>query len=380
MIDDSHFIHWKPDIFASIFQPSLHKITPLPDQIEASRIVLEYFNGFNQAVPIWHQATFMSLFEAHDHNGYQRQDSGWWASLNIILALGHRILSMRTSNSIEEDPKAWMYLHNAVAVLPELILRNKDLLSVQALLGIAVFLQGTSSPHPAFSLVATTIRQAHSLELHRESPHFDEEAEQRLRVFWTGYFLDKDISLRTGQPPVQDDLNMDVRLPSPYPIDDAGTLALTDGSTVINIFRLRVELSIIQSRIYQDLYSVRGLKRSDAEKESFVAQLDADLQQWKLSVPYKFWPENMHTQLSLPSVLHMAILYSTFFNTLVMLHCKAPGYGLNISCMTSFTGSSRPLSTSEDASLSAARSILRLMHLFPRGDYACIWYVSHLAW
>jgi hypothetical protein len=36
----------------------------------------------------------------------------------------------------EEDEKAWQYLKNAMSVMVELTMRNTDLLSVQALLGI----------------------------------------------------------------------------------------------------------------------------------------------------------------------------------------------------------------------------------------------------
>jgi hypothetical protein len=36
----------------------------------------------------------------------------------------------------EEDKKAWLYLKNAMGVLTELTMRNTDLLSVQALLGM----------------------------------------------------------------------------------------------------------------------------------------------------------------------------------------------------------------------------------------------------
>jgi hypothetical protein len=36
----------------------------------------------------------------------------------------------------EEDEKAWQYLKNAMSVMVELTMRNTDLLSVQALLGV----------------------------------------------------------------------------------------------------------------------------------------------------------------------------------------------------------------------------------------------------
>ena len=374
VLDDTHFVYWQPEVFSKVFKPSVQNLSPLPTDKEAFSIVEEYFEGFNHAFPIYHRASFLKLLQEHDMNKDQRSSSGWWASLNIVLALGHRIRSMRTANALEEDPKAWKYLQNALEVLPELTLRNRDLLSVQAMLGIAVFLQGTSSPYPTHSLVATTIRQMHSLGLHQDSLDSSEDAEQRRRVFWIGYLLDKDSSLRTGQPLVQHDHDMDVRLPDPFPADNIGILIGNSG-TSINIFRLRVELSIIQGQVYQDLYSIQGMKRSDAEKRNIVAKLNNELQRLKATIPQDFHPESMYLNLSAPSTLHMAILYSNFFNTLSMVHCKTPGYNLNLDRMISHTAASTPLLESEEIALSAARSILKLMRLFQHGNYASVWYI-----
>jgi hypothetical protein len=40
----------------------------------------------------------------------------------------------------EEDEKAWQYLKNAMSVMVELTMRNTDLLSVQALLGVVSYI------------------------------------------------------------------------------------------------------------------------------------------------------------------------------------------------------------------------------------------------
>lgn len=85
--------------------------------------------------PLFHEATFMVLVEKH----YSRdpyEGSGWWASLNVALALAHRLRVMSNLVPAEEDLKAWGYLKNALAVLAELTIRNTDLLSIQALLGM----------------------------------------------------------------------------------------------------------------------------------------------------------------------------------------------------------------------------------------------------
>ena len=62
----------------------------------------------------------------------------------------------------------------------------------------ALFLQGTPNPQPAFFLVAAAIRLSHSIGLHKRGSGFGlnpVEAEQRKRVFWIAYCLDKEYAL-----------------------------------------------------------------------------------------------------------------------------------------------------------------------------------------
>lgn len=64
------------------------------------------------------------------------EGSGWWASINVVLAIAHRLRVMSNLVPQEEDKKGWLYLKNSMGVLTELTMRNTDLLSVQALLGM----------------------------------------------------------------------------------------------------------------------------------------------------------------------------------------------------------------------------------------------------
>ena len=59
----------------------------------------------------------------------------------------------------------------------------------------ALFLMGTPNPQPSFFLVAAAVRLAHAIGLHKRGTAFNLnpiEAEQRKRVFWIAYLLDKE--------------------------------------------------------------------------------------------------------------------------------------------------------------------------------------------
>lgn len=59
-----------------------------------------------------------------------------------------------------------------------------------------MFLMGTPNPQPSFFLVAAALRLAHSLGLHKKGSTFSgldkAEIEQRQRVYWIAYMLDKE--------------------------------------------------------------------------------------------------------------------------------------------------------------------------------------------
>lgn len=56
-------------------------------------------------------------------------------------------------------------------------------------------MQGTPNPQPSFFFVAAAIRLSHSIGLHKRGSDFklnEVENEQRKRVFWIAYMLDKE--------------------------------------------------------------------------------------------------------------------------------------------------------------------------------------------
>jgi hypothetical protein len=132
-IDDNKWMYWKPEIFSDIFARRVFK--PLPSKEEALSLFRDFFDNFNCMFPLFHEPTFMHLVEKqYSRDPYE--GSGWWASINVVLAISHRLRVMSNLVPQEEDKKAWLYLKNAMGVLTELTMRNTDLLSVQALLGM----------------------------------------------------------------------------------------------------------------------------------------------------------------------------------------------------------------------------------------------------
>ncbi|RYP64356.1 hypothetical protein DL771_008801 [Monosporascus sp. 5C6A] len=319
-IDDHRWNNWKPEVFGDLFRRPIFR--PLPSKPEAMSLLKDYFDNFNCMFPLFHQPTFMHLVE-RQYSADPYQGSGWWASLNCVLAIAYRLRVMSNLVPQEEDEKAWAHVKNALGVFAELTMRNTDLLSVQALLAIALFMQGTPNQQPSFVLVSAAIRLSHSIGLHKRGTGFNLnpiEIEQRKRVFWIAYMLDKDLSLRSGRPPAQDDDDMNVDLPDPDPTDNIGNIPLADGKGKMNLFRAMCELTTIESRVYRRLYSTKATKLSDGELLQIIGELDKELEDWKDSIPIDFRPEHEIKASHTPLILHVVMLHFSYYNALTTIH------------------------------------------------------------
>ncbi|KIW17153.1 hypothetical protein PV08_04344 [Exophiala spinifera] len=382
--EDNKWMYWKPEVFGDIFVRRVFK--PLPPKEEALSLFKDFFENFNCMFPLFHEPTFMHLVEKQ-YSKEPYEGSGWWASINVALAIAYRIRVMSNVVPQEDDQKAWLYLKNAMGVITELTMRNTDLLSVQALLGMALFLQGTPNPQPSFFLISAAIRCSHTIGLHKRGSHFNLnpiEAEQRKRVFWIAYLLDKDSCLRAGRPPAQDDDDMNVDLPSEDPPDNIGNVPLADGKGKVNLFRLMCEFAIISSKVYRQLYSVQASKQSDGELLNTIGELDRALEAWKDSIPLDFRPEHEIKTAHTPLILHIVVLHFSYYNCLTTIHRMSVHHGYWTSRLSEYAIqglNARPLNprvfSSAALCVSAARASIHLIKYIPQGDFACVWLVLY---
>ncbi|TDZ74189.1 Fusaridione A cluster transcription factor fsdR [Colletotrichum trifolii] len=383
-IDDHKWTAWKPEVFNDLFRRPVFR--PLPPKHEALSLLKDYFENFNCMFPLFHQPTFMHLVE-RQYSDDPYEGTGWWASLNCALAFAHRLRVMSNLVPQEEDEKAWGYMKNALGTFAELTMRNTDLLSVQALLGMALFMQGTPNPQPTFVLIATAIRLSHSIGLHKKGTGFNLnpiEIEQRKRVFWIAYMLDKDLCLRAGRPPAQDDDDMNVELPDADPEDNIGNIPLADGRGKMNLFRVICEFATIESKVYSRLYSTKATKQSSGELLNTIGELDQELEEWKDSIPIDFRPEHEIQASHTPLILHVVMLHLTYYNCLTTIHRMSVHHGYWTSRLSNYAIqglNAKPLNprvfSSAALCTAAARASISLLKYMPQGDSSSVWLILY---
>jgi hypothetical protein len=371
--------HMMPKIFEEIFGRTIY--LPLPSREEALELLSLFFNHFNFIFPLFHEETFMGLFERHYSSSYD--NTSWWACYNVILAISHRLRVMSKITSAAEDEKAWGYLKNACSVFTELTMRNMDLMSVQALLGMAMFLLGTPNPQPAFFLVAAAMRVAQSIGLHKRGSGFNlpkAEQVQRNRVFWIAYIIDADICLRSGRPPAQDHDDMSIELPSADPDDHIGDVPLPSGEGKCNLFRVMAESALVTTKVYKQLYSTTAGKKSDGELLTAISQLDKELEEWKDSIPIEFRPGHEIQSQHTPLTLHIVTLHFSYYNCLITIHRMSIQQGYWSTRLAEFAIQGRNATAlnprvynSALICVNAARSTIDLLKYVPQNDCASVW-------
>lgn len=315
---------------------------PLPPKHLLQELVCEYFQSVNLITPLFEPAAFMKFLD-RQFSWNPSGNSSWWAALNTVLAFAYRNRAEKSDNSGDEWCKCLGHIKNAMSVVADLYMRTCDLLAVQAMIGLALFFQGTPNPQPLFMFTAAAIRFSQSMGLHRAGSFglCELEIEERQRVFWAAFMLDADICLRTGRPAAQDFRDFDVPFPSNCPRDGLGVIE-SQGEKV-NLFAIMAHFAFIQRRVYELLFTTEALKRPMSERVDNARICIEEVDRWKETIPHNLRPQRDFSAESHPFLPHILRLHFA-------CHCCY----MNINRVFIFTHEQPPYREDESPSQSVA--------------------------
>jgi hypothetical protein len=295
----------------------------LPPFEQVLPIVQIYLQDFNSVLPLFHADTLLQLVHGCYSVEPGDRDPVAWAAIHVVLALARRH-NVVASHDILSSAAC---LSRVESVLSIVVLGDIKLLNIQVLVSMVMLLQASQDSKPALVLIATTMRLAHAIGLHDQaySAHLSSlDARQRACVFWLAYILDKDLSMRSKQPSIQidDDINLD--MPSPNVLqyeedmsqinntyDSMGVISTADGIVRMNYFTARIQLAAVEGGVYDYIYSTRSRKRSPEERSRALQSVAYALEQWKASIPTEFNASACPERVA-PGVLHfLGTLHST---------------------------------------------------------------------
>ncbi|VUC29554.1 unnamed protein product [Clonostachys rosea] len=137
------------------------------------------------------------------------------------------------------------------------------------------------------------------LNLQNKEPSPIERESHLIRtLFWVCYILDKDMSLRSGRPPllceeicdlIQEENIRKWHSAQLEPYDNLGSGDDICGELVSHA-TWKLSLGRLKETTYRLLYSAHAIKSTDSEHLLHIRQLDAELELWRSSIPTSLRP------------------------------------------------------------------------------------------
>ncbi|PHH87933.1 hypothetical protein CDD83_8223 [Cordyceps sp. RAO-2017] len=199
------------------------------------------------------------------------------------------------------------------------VLEDSSVTALQTLLMLLVYETFSGRLQAASMYHAAACRALFALDAHIIVSEPAEEGELSLQdrearllrvLFWVCFIFDKDIALRTGQPPIINDEFCDLTLPwradssrftNPGRDGEASSSSSSVSSSSASAsasadvmkapwYHGDLQLTLLKSKACRLLYSATSLRQPNAALLRTIRELDEELEEWRLTIPAEFSP------------------------------------------------------------------------------------------
>ncbi|KAL2812217.1 fungal-specific transcription factor domain-containing protein [Aspergillus granulosus] len=264
-----------------------------PDGELMRRCIEQYADQHLYSVfPIAEPSRLNALLNEYDSSGLCEREHtvarAFLVAFTAFMTQIHRHLPAFT----QAEPDC--YIIAALTLLPHLILEPRNIEALQAVLIMAQYITPTGQTESGQLLLSVAIRALYNLGAHRNDPTpANTEHHTHLRaLFWACYAMDKEMSIRSSQPPLINDSDCDLDLPPNY-IHSTSTHQFIDRplSGDILLYPSDLRMSLLKSKIYTHLLSPAAKILPEHRKLESIRYLDHELAELKLSFPIHFQPD-----------------------------------------------------------------------------------------
>ncbi|KAF2678676.1 hypothetical protein K458DRAFT_394724 [Lentithecium fluviatile CBS 122367] len=310
----------------------------LPPPETAERLLVLYMEKVHDSFPILpkklFEDQFLRYFQGMARGAAPRLNPKWQAILNLVFAIGARYshLSKEEWRADERDHLIYQARARRFAWNDATLSQHPDLPQIQVAGLLAFYYLSAGQVSRAWVAVGMALRFAQALGLHvrNEDPSASgPKREVLVRIWWSLYSLDRQLSVITGRPSVIVDSNCSVTLPLPLSeeqvndtIHAAARISRLSSSSAVSaltsptytgpypmtgiepphtptgfarpdansgsFFRAIVQMATITQTILSSLYSASTMIRSPGELQQDISQLNQRLDNWAGSLPAEF--------------------------------------------------------------------------------------------
>ncbi|KAK2596585.1 hypothetical protein N8I77_013466 [Diaporthe amygdali] len=264
----------------------------LPPDDEMDAIVERFFRDTGALFPFVHPKTFMDTYQRTKSIGFRRFRRSWLALLNAILAMATFTSVSSRSSATERGAKAEVFFTRAKALCLDQMLSGSSLETVQAMLLMSQYLQGTHRSVMTWNMHGIAVKAAFQLGLHSTTSlkaYTPLERETRTRTWFGCVMLDRTLSMTFGRPPAIPESYIRTPLPQPYSGTDIDpTSELSEEDTLsIHFFVSTITLYKVMWTIIDRLYdcNIACPDNSVLSIASQILQIEHQLLEWQASLP-----------------------------------------------------------------------------------------------
>ncbi|KAL6230069.1 hypothetical protein BDW75DRAFT_249062 [Aspergillus navahoensis] len=295
-----------------------------------------------------------------------------WAMLNTAVAIAIQLRAAKGSES-EMMQTSWAFFKNAFGMYVPIILKGADILALEPLLAMAIYMQESSDLRTTSILVSAGARLALTLGLHRETYYSRlglVVANRARRAYWACFVLDKDMSTRTALPsnfdeePISiDHLDLDVSGVSSTGTSHGAEPRSDISSAASTLLRSSVKLAMLRCAVDKLLLSKYASEQNVHHLLSIVAELEYQLINWKTTLPINLRLDHINQSTTPMGRQPIILLYFAYYSTLSEIHGFAAhlGHQGDGNMMWQFK-------TARIAQVSAATGIIRLLQFVSREE------------
>ncbi|CAP95114.1 Pc21g02170 [Penicillium rubens Wisconsin 54-1255] len=259
------------------------------------------------------------------------------------------------------DPDA--YLQAALTLLPEMLLEPPDLRTLEAVTILMLYICPLGRPQAGELLLGIAVQLIYNLGANRiQTPneiHRTDQRSQHLRaLFWHCYAVDKEFSIRKSQPPLINDADCDLDLPTTYAQETSERhFYMKPLSSKELLFPSDLRFSLLKSKIFRLLYSAHSQTLPEARRIQYIRELDQELSDLNLGYPADCRPEVFATE-SAPDYLFHDLSMRGVNIHLEYYYCLGKIHGASSSSKIPSPQNWSPLPSSAELCFEAARCSL----------------------
>ncbi|RAR07907.1 fungal specific transcription factor domain-containing protein [Stemphylium lycopersici] len=375
--------NYEPDMVNS-GNPLLPSVPPQPEQELylpspelGTTLLAEYLTDLNSAYPLYQP----HVIADHLRTCYAGNADGSavaWSSAYIIFSMAHHVRAMGAAGTSYDTDMAQYYLARVYSGLSDLLNEPPSLGQVQCLIGVALLIMSSSCSYNKAEghFVSTALRIIRSLAAdppHLDSPLTSIDGAQQRRVFWIAFVNDVNLSIMNNTPTTH--RLEDVSNCADFVADEISAIATAGNNWRIHIFWLSTRLALLEiEAIDQVLSHAHNNVPLDVAAAATIvlARLHTFRQQHQI---FQLKPSQTFQLLYRTDVVHAVALEAMYFATVYRLHALMAldmDPGIN---PFEINGLVRMSQLKQHKSYEAAKRLMEVLPIAPRGNIALYWLV-----